>query len=408
MSMKLAKAATLFIMAVVVASAQVNIGEQKPEPSLPFTTTTVATFNLPWRIAFLPDGRMLITEKPGPVWLVTQTGEKIQVENTPAVFFQGQNGMHGIFLSPHYATDHNVYLTYAEPGDYGGGLALARAKLNVTATSAKLENFAVLWRQLPKGKGGQEGAQIAFSPDGQYLFLAVGDRQRMTPAQDPNQPVGKILRLTLDGKPAPGNPNFGKTGAAQVDLIDPPRDTEVAKTAKVVSTYTFDGPNNTPAETWASGVRTPYGLAFSPAGELWEVEHGPRAGDEVNLIEKGKNYGWPLVGEGPNYNGVPVPGPETRPDLAKPVLYWAPVIAPGNLMFYTGTKTFPQWNGNGFVTGLATKSLSRFIFDGHGGVKPAERWDMGKRMRDMEEAPDGSLWLLEDANPGALIHVTPK
>ena len=230
----------------------------------------------------------------------------------------------------------------------------------------------------------------------------------MTPAQDPNQPVGKILRLTLDGKPAPGNPNFGKTGAATIPLIDPPRDTEAAKTAKVVSTYTFPGPNLTPAETWASGVRTPYGLAFSPTGELWEVEHGPRGGDELNLIEKGKNYGWPLVSYGMNYNGVPIPNPDTRPDLAKPVLYWVPVIAPGNLMFYHGTQTFPQWNGNGFVSGLATKALVRIIFDGHGGAKTAERWDVGKRIRDVEEGPDGSLWMLEDANPGALIHVTPK
>ena len=156
----------------------------------------------------------------------------------------------------------------------------------------------MLWRQVPTGKGGQAGGPIAFSADGQYLFLAVGDRQRMTPAQDPDQPVGKILRLTLDGKPAPGNPNAGKTGAATIPLIDPPRDTEAAKTAKVVSTYTFPGPNLTPAETWASGVRTPYGMAFSPAGELWEVEHGPRGGDELNLIERGKNYGWPLVSYG--------------------------------------------------------------------------------------------------------------
>ena len=134
----------------------------------------------------------------------------------------------------------------------------------------------MLWRDMPKGKGGQFGAQIAFSPDGQYLFLTVGDRQRFTPAQDPNQPEGKILRLTLDGKPAPGNPSFDKTGAATVPLIDPPRDTEAAKAAKVVSTYTFPGPNLTPAETWTSGHRTPYGMAFSPTGELWEVEHGPR------------------------------------------------------------------------------------------------------------------------------------
>jgi glucose/arabinose dehydrogenase len=408
MRMRLARAALLFTLVSVAAWPQVNIGELKPEPSLPFTLTTVATFKLPWRLAFLPDGRMLITEKPGPVWVVSQRGEKIQVENTPPAYFQGQNGMMGIFLSPHYATDHNIYLTYVEPGDYGGGYAMARAKLNVTATSAKLENFEVLWRQVPTGRGGQAGGPIAFSADGKYLFLAVGDRQRMTPAQDPDQPVGKILRLTLDGKPAPGNPNYGKTGAATIPLIDPPHDTEEAKTAKVVKTYTFPGPNLTPAETWASGFRTPYGMAFSPAGELWEVEHGPRGGDELNLIEKGKNYGWPLVSYGKNYNGVPIPSPDTRPDLAKPVLYWVPVIAPGNLMFYTGTKTFPQWNGNGFVSGLETKSLNRIIFDGHGAAKAAERWEVGHRIRDVEEGPDGSLWMLEDANPGALIHVTPK
>jgi glucose/arabinose dehydrogenase len=408
MTMKLAKAPLLFTLVSVAAWAQVNVGEQKPEASLPFTMTTVATFKLPWRLAFLPDGRMLVTEKVGPVWLVSQHGEKIQVGNTPPVYYSGQNGMHGVFLSPHYSTDHTIYLTYAEPGDYGGGLALARAKLNVTAASASLENFEVLWHQMPKGKGGQEGAQVAFSPDGQFLFLAVGDRQRMTPAQDPDQPVGKILRLTLDGKPAPGNPNFGKTGAASIPLIDPPSDTEAAKTAKVVSNYTFPGPNLTPAESWASGVRTPYGLAFSPTGELWELEHGPRGGDELNLIERGKNYGWPLVSYGQNYNGVPIANPDTRPDLAKPVLYWVPVIAPGNLMFYRSTQTFPQWNGSGFVTGLASKTLIRIVFDGHGGAKTAERWDMGHRIRDVEQGPDGSLWMLEDANPGALTHLTPK
>ena len=406
--MKLARAALLFPLAMAAAWAQVNLGEQKPEAGLPFTMTTVTTFNLPWRLAFLPDGRMLITEKVGPVYLVSQQGEKIQVENTPKVYYQGQDGMQGVFLSPHYATDHNIYLTYVEPGEYGGGFALGRGKLNATATSAKLENFQVLWHQVPTGKGGQAGGPIAFSADGQYLFLAVGDRQRMTPAQDPDQPVGKILRLTLDGKPAPGNPNAGKTGAATIPLIDPPRDTEAAKTARVVSTYTFTSPNLTPSETWASGVRTPYGMAFSPAGELWEVEHGPRGGDELNLIERGKNYGWPLVSYGENYNRVPIPKPDTRPDLAKPVLYWVPVIAPGNLMFYRGTRTFPQWNGNGFISGLGSRTLNRIIFDGHGGAKAAERWDVGRRIRDVEEGPDGSLWMLEDANPGALIHVTPK
>jgi glucose/arabinose dehydrogenase len=407
-SMEFRNAIALFALASGMAFAQVNAGQQKPEDSLPFKMTTVANFTLPWRIAFLPDGRMLVTEKPGPVWLVTQTGEKTLVSGTPPVYWQGQNGMHGIYISPTYATDQMIYLTYAEPGDYGGGLALARARLGITGNVARLQRLEVIWRQLPRGKGGQEGAAVAFSPDGKYLFLSVGDRQRMTPAQDPNQPVGKVLRLTLDGKPAPGNPNEGKTGAATIPLIDPPTDTEVAKTAKVVSNYTFQGPNLTPAETWASGFRTPYGLAFSPSGELWEVEHGPNGGDELNLVEAGKNYGWPLVSHGKNYNGVPIPNPDTRPDLKDAVVYWVPVIAPGNLMFYTGSKTFPQWNGSGFVSGLATKSLNRFTFDGHGGAKPAERWDVGHRVRDVEEAPDGSLWFIEDENHGALIHVTPN
>ncbi len=405
--MKLARTA-LFLTCAAAAWAQVNIGAQKPEAALPFKMTTTSTFELPWRIAFLPDGRMLVTEKIGPIWLVSAQGEKIApLANTPPVYWQGQNGMLGVFVSPRYATDQSIYITYIEPGDYGGGQVLARAKLNLGRVP-RLEDFTVLWRQMPRGRGGQAGGQIAFSPDGQYLFMSVGDRQRMTPAQDPDQPVGKILRLTLDGKPAPGNPNFGKTGASTISLIDPPRDTEAAKTAKVVSTYTFPGPNLTPAETWASGVRAPYGLAFSPTGELWEVEHGPKGGDELNLIEKGKNYGWPVVSFGVNYNDVPIPNHDSKLEYTKPVLYWVPVIAPGNLMFYRGNKTFPQWDGSGFVSGLASMSLVRIAFDGKGGAKAVERWKVDKRIRDVEQAPDGSLWMVEDANPGALIHVTPK
>ncbi len=402
------KAALLLTLAPAAAWAQVNAGDTKPEATVPFNMTTVATFELPWRIAFLPDGRMLITEKIGPLWLVGQDGKKTNVSGTPAVYWSGQSGMLGVYLSPAYATDQNIYLTYSEPGDYGGGLALARAKLNLMGANARLSNFQVLWHQMPKGKGGQEGGAVAFAPDGQSLFLSVGDRQRFTPAQDPNEPVGKILHLTLDGKPAPDNPNAGKTGARTIPLIDPPSDTEAAKTAKVVSNYTFPAENLTPAETWTMGHRTPYGLAFSPTGELWEVEHGPRGGDELNLIEKGKNYGWPLVGEAPNYSGVPVPNPDTRPDLAKPTIYWTPVVAPGNLMFYRGKQAFPQWDGNGIISGMGTQSLNRIIFDGKGGAKAAERWAVGKRIRDVAEAPDGTLWLIEDANPGALIHVTPK
>jgi glucose/arabinose dehydrogenase len=388
-------------------SAQTNAGAIAPTADQPFTITQVTTLNFPWRIAFLPDGRMLITEKPGKLWIVTQKGEKTEVTGVPAVEYQGQGGLLGVYVSPTYAKDRSVYLTYAEPGPGGSSLALARATLTIGKDGAKLDALKVVWHDMPKGKGGQFGAAVAFSPDKKYLFLTVGDRMRDTPAQDPNTQVGKILRLTLDGKPAPGNPGASKVGTATLPLIDPPRDTEAAKTAPVVSTYTVEGPNLAPAEIWSTGHRTPYGLAFSPDGRLWEVEHGPRGGDELNLIEPGKNYGWPLVSYSVNYNGVPIPSPDTRPDLAKPVVYWTPIIAPGNIMFYTG-KLFAQWNGSAFVSGLGTQSLNRITFDGKGGATPAERWAVGFRVRDVEQGPDGALWLIADAANGGVYRLAPK
>jgi glucose/arabinose dehydrogenase len=390
------------------AHAQINAGMQQPEASVPFTLTQITTLKLPWRIAFLPDGRMLITEKVGGLWLVTQQGAKTPVSNIPAVLFKGQGGMLGVFVSPHYDSDHSVYLTYSEPGKpSGSSLALAKAQLKLGKDLASLENLKVIWRDGERGKGGQFGAAVAFSPDGKYLYLTVGDRQRMTPAQDPNQPLGKILRLTLDGKPAAGNPMAGKTGAASVPVIDPPKNTEAAKTAPVIRTYRFPGPNLTPSETWSMGHRTPYGLAFAPDGRLWEVEHGPQGGDELNLIEPTKNYGWPLVSYAVNYDNTPIPSPDTRPDLTKPVIYWTPIIAPGNLMFYHGAM-FPQWNGSALISGLASEAILRITFDGKGGAKPAERWEVRHRVRDVEVAPDGALWLLEDENPGGVFRVTPK
>jgi len=406
--MTFARAGALLTIALAAsgAHAQTNLGAQPSETNLPFEMTKVATFAQPWRIAFLPDGRMLITEKPGAVWLVTQTGEKTPVANVPAVLAQGQGGMLGVYLSPHYAQDHFVYLTYSEPNPGGSSLALARAKLSFKPNSASLDDLKVIWRDAAGGRGGQFGAAVAFSRDGKYLFLASGDRQRMTPAQDPNSPLGKILRLTLDGRPAPGNPMAGKTGAATLPIIDPPVDTERAKTAPVVRSYAFPGPNLTPAETWTSGHRTPYGLAFAPDGRLWEAEQGPRGGDELNLIEPGKNYGWPLVSYAVNYNGVAIDSPDTRADLAKPVLYWAPVIAMGNLAFYDG-KLFPQWKGSALLSGLGSQALVRVEING-ATAKAADRWKVGFRLRDVEEGPDGALWLLQDANPGGLYKVTPK
>ena len=404
---KLAVPAMLAVLASSQAQAQINAGTLAPDNSPPFTMTQVASFDLPWRMSFLPDGRMLVTEKVGRLNLVTPAGAKSEIGNVPTVYYQGQNGLLGVFVSPHYATDKSIYLTYDEAGAYGGALVLARAQLVFTGERARLDGLKVLWRQQPPGKGGQDGAQIAFAPDGNSLFMTVGDRQRMAPAQDPSQPVGKIIHLTLDGKPAPDNPNFGKTGATSIPLIDPPADTEAAKTAPVVSTYTFTAPNMTPAETWTMGLRKPYGLAFAPDGRLWEAEHGPMGGDELNLIEKGKNYGWPLVSYSKNYNGVPIASPDTRPDLAKPVIYWTPIIAPGSLMFYNGTA-FPQWKGSALMGGMATMSVNHIVFDGKGGAKPAERWAVGHRIRDIETGPDGTLWMLEDSTSGGLFRVTPK
>jgi len=406
--MKACVSALLVLMLVPMENrAQVNAGSQASESTLPFTMTRVADFNLPWRIAFLPDGRMLVTEKVGPVWLVTQQGAKTPVANVPAVLTSGQGGMLGIYTSPNYATDHAVYLTYSEPGDGGSSLALARAKLSIGDASASLDDLQVIWRDGARGRGGQFGAAVAFSPDKKFLFLAVGDRQRMTPAQDPNSPLGKILRLTLDGKPAPGNPQAGKTGAATLDIINPPRNTELAKTATAAFTYTFPGPNLTPAETWTMGHRTPYGLAFGPDGRLWELEHGPRGGDELNLIEPGKNYGWPLVSYATNYDRVEIPSPDTRPDLAKPVIYWTPVIAPGNFTFYDGAM-FPRWKGSALIGGMATRTLSRITFDGKGGATPAERWSVGEQIRDVAVAPDGAVWVVTNDRAGGLFRLTPK
>ena len=270
--------------------------------------------------------------------------------------YAGQGGLLDVAIAPEFAANHLVYLTYSEPSRNGGsGLALARAKLVQDASGARLDGLEVLWHDPGGGEGGQFGAIIVFAPDGQSLFLTSGERQRFTPAQDPSQPIGKILHLTLDGKPAPGNPIAGKTGAAAVTITDPPSDTEAAKNA-AGRTVKWPGSNLTPAETWTLGHRNPYGLAFAADGRLWETEMGPRGGDELNLILPGKNYGWPLVSEGRNYDGVPIPKHSSRPDFERPKLYWVPSVSPTSLLIYSG-KMFPQWKGDGLIGALSGKAL---------------------------------------------------
>jgi len=405
--MRLTIAFTLAALLALPAVAEINAGHDKPNPNKPFIETTIATFDYPWAIAFLPSGSLLVTEKPGHLWIVSPDGKrKFEVAGVPEVHYEGQGGLLDVAVGPTYARDHSIYLTYSEPGEGGSSLALARAHLIGNAKGFRLDGLKVIWRQLPKGEGGQFGGIVTFSPDGKYLFLSSGERQRFTPAQDPNQALGKILRLTLDGKPAPGNPWAGKTGSTTVTVIDPPKDTEAAKKAKG-RTVKLPGPNLTPAETWTTGHRNPYGLAFDPQGRLWEIEMGPKGGDELNLLKPGKNYGWPIVSNGINYDGVPIPRHDTHPEFVPPVVYWNPVIAPTGLAFYE-KNLFPQWKGSAFTGGLASQSLVRIKFDGKGGANEAERWDMGHRIRDVAVGPYGALWLIEDEDGGRLLKLTPK
>jgi glucose/arabinose dehydrogenase len=368
----------------------------------PFATTTVTTFNSPWAMTFLPDGtNAVVTEKPGRIWLVNlATGRKQPASGAPRVVESSQGGLLDIKAGPTFASDRLIYLTYSEPSANGGsGLALARARLAGTS----LSNFQVLWHDPAGGEGGQFGAIIAFAPDGKSLFLSSGERQRFTPAQDPSQPLGKILHLTLDGKPLSERTDE-RLGAPVVTITDPPRDTEAAKTAQGRQ-FRWPGPNRTPAETWSSGHRNPYGLAFDADGRLWSTEMGPRGGDELNLIKQGKNYGWPLVSEGKNYNGVPIPPHSTRPDIEPPKLYWVPSISPSSLMIYDG-KLFPQWRGNCFIGALSGQALIRVTFNGETATK-ADQWDMGNRIRWVGEGPDGAIYLLEDGDGARLLRLTP-
>lgn len=377
-----------------------------PDPAPPFTLTQVADFDTPWAMAFLPDGRMLVTEKAGKILLVSADGKQQQTIATVDVAFQGQGGLLDVIPAPDFAKSHQVYYTYAEPRPNGSSLAMARASFVDGATPA-LANPQVLWRAGSDGKGGQFGAIIAFAPDGKSLFLTSGERQRFTPAQDPNQALGKILHLTLDGKPAPGNPWAGKTGTATVTVTDPPNNTEIAKTAPG-RTEAVEGTNLVPAETWSLGHRNPYGLVFDGAGRLWENEMGPKGGDEVNLIVKGTNYGWPNVSNGDNYDGTPIPDHAPGDGYEAPKVFWNPAISPGGMAYYSG-NLFPQWKGSLLIGALSGRGLIRVALNGDKASK-ADQWVLNMRIRDVVQGPDGAVWLLEDAGRvnGRLFKLTPK
>jgi glucose/arabinose dehydrogenase len=344
----------------------------------PFQVEPIRQFNEPWAMAFLPGGRQaLITEQRGTLKLWTIGGEAIDVAGVPAVDYGGQGGLGDVILHPQFASNRMIYLSWAEAGEGGTrGAAVGRARLVTNGGTPRLEGLQVIWRQVPKMSGrGHYGHRLAFSPDGRFLFVSSGERQEFTPAQDMNSNAGKVLRLNPDGTVPRDNPFASQGGVA--------------------------------AQVWTLGHRNPLGIAFAPDGRFWEVEMGPQGGDELNLIERGRNYGYPRVSNGDHYDGRPIPDHSPGDGFEAPKVWWTPVISPGDMIIYTGTM-FPQWQGDALIAGLSSQALIHVDIDGTS-AREVERWGMGRRIREVEQAPDGSLYLLEDQNDeggGRLLHLT--
>mgnify|MGYP001057099655 CR=1 FL=1 len=353
-------------------AASVNAGAIAPDAAAPFAVRNIATFDGPWAIAFLPDGRLVVTEKAGRMFLATQAGAKTAIHGIPAVYDRGQDGLLDVAPSPDFDRDRTLYFTFVALDRAGGALVLARARLEESAGGARLSAPETLWRQQPSSRGGQPGGIIAFSPDGRHVFLAVGDRMEPETAQDPDAARGKILRLNRDGSAPADNPMAGQAGIR--------------------------------ALTWTTGHRNPYGLAFAPDGRLWEHEMGPRGGDELNLILPSKNYGWPVVSNGDQYSGIPIPRHGTHPEFEAPFVYWTPVIAPAGLAFYQGSQ-FPAWRGSALIGGLVARGLVRIAFESDS-ARQADRWSLGARIRDVAVAPDGAVWIIQDGADAALLRLT--
>jgi glucose/arabinose dehydrogenase len=353
----------------------------------PFSVEPIASFDEPWTLTFLPDGRMLVTEKPGNLLVVTQDGEKSRpVEGLPDVDYRGQGGLGDVILHPDYADNGIIYLSYAETGvGDTRGAAVMRGVLDLGGRVGRLTDAEVIWRQYPKRlDDGHYGHRLAFDADG-YLWISSGDRQKFTPAQDMQSNMGKILRLNEDGSTPTDNPFVNYI--EQEPLVD------------------GVGPYD---EIWTLGHRNPLGMAFDADGQLWVIEMGPAGGDELNRIERGANYGYPIVSNGDHYDGREMPDHDTRPEFTEPVITWTPVISPGDLMIYRG-ELFEEWRGDAFAAGLSSRAIVRIRIDGDD-AEEIERWDMDARIRSIEEAPDGSVWVLEDErgdSRGRLLKLTP-
>ena len=369
-------------LAVALGAGACNVvasdhAPRSPTPSTidaPIRATPVAGgLEHPWGLAFLPDGRMLVTERPGRLRVIGKDGQVGKpLAGVPAVYARGQGGLLDVAVSPDFAQDRLVYLSYAEPGDGGAGTAVARGRL----TDAGLENVQVIWRQVPKTGGPNHwGSRLVFARDG-TLFVTVGDRySERDRAQDLSTTIGKVVRINPDGSIPKDNPFAKRDGARP--------------------------------EVWSYGHRNVQAAALdSRTGALWTVEHGARGGDELNRPEAGKNYGWPVITYGVDYSGLRIGEGTAKAGLEQPVYFWDPVIAPSGATFYTG-DAYPGWRGSLFVGSMKPGALVRLALDGDR-VATEERYlrDVG-RVRDVVQGPDGLLYLLIDASNGQVLKIEP-
>jgi glucose/arabinose dehydrogenase len=347
-----------------------------PLAEAPFTVRQVASFDEPWAMTFLPGGKQaLVTERAGKLKLWQENGPALDVAGVPAVAYGGQGGLGDVILAPDFAASGTVYLSWVEAGDGDNfGAVVGKATL-VQGAAPRLDELQVIWKQDPKVPGrGHFSHRLAFSPDGQYLFITSGERQKFDPAQDMGKNLGKVIRLKPDGSVPADNPFAEKGGVT--------------------------------AQIWSLGHRNLLGLAFDGSGQLWQQEMGPKGGDEVNLVERGANYGYPIVSNGDHYDGKDIPDHPTRPEFAAPKLWWNPSISPAGLAWYDGDR-YSGWKNSLLMGALSGQGLIRMSVDGDT-LHKADRWDFGQRIREVEVREDGSVWLLSDGKNGKLLELVPK
>lgn len=333
--------------------------------------TEIATLNEPWAMTFLPDGSMLLNEKSGSMIFIGADGQANRVDGVPEVFYGGQGGLGDVIAHPEFTLNRTIYFSYVERNKQGVGAVVARAKLP-TGDTFKLTEVEKIWEQSKVGRGGHFSHKLAIGSDDK-LFITSGDRQLQQPAQDMSVNLGKVIRLNLDGSVPADNP-FQDQG-------------ELAKTF------------------WTIGHRNLLGIDFDHDGRLWTHEMGPRHGDELNLIEPGSNYGWPIVSNGNNYSGIPIPDHDTRPEFNAPEAFWVPSIAPSGLVIYKGGM-FVSWQGHALIGGLVSRALIHVDLERTNAAE-AERFEWGNRIREVEQAPDGSVYVLEDGPEGRLLKLVP-